>query len=92
MSGKINCPQHGTQHLAVVCQHTIESLYDSLPRGLWVATDKSGDINAYCNECEVYRNRSGGDWPSDCDNILKVKILCLECFALVRKINGYEVQ
>ena len=88
---EVRCQQHGSQKAAIVCQHLLESMHDDEPRGLWVSTDEDGYINAYCNACEDYRLRNGGDWPEDANTYIKAKLLCLECFGKLRKLNGYEV-
>ena len=91
MKETLHCADHGQQHIAIICQHTLQSMYDLIPRGLFVSLDVDGDINAYCDQCENYRVSSGGDWPEDANDVIQGKLICVKCFDIVRKINGHEV-
>ena len=88
--GTVQCAEHGVQGRAIACQHTIASLYDEVPRGLYWTTTEEGDTNAYCSACEQYRVNAGGDWPDDCNDILKVQVLCMECFTRLKRLNGFN--
>jgi len=83
----VECPEHGTQGEAIVCVHSLQSLSDGIRRGLYWSFDADGDVNAYCDECEEYRLRHGGEWPEDYMDFVQGKILCLMCFERLKELN-----
>ncbi len=89
MSATIECAKHGAQGRAYVCQHTINSMYDGVARGLYWTNDETGAVNAYCQACEDYRLQNGGEWPSNSGEFIKPVVLCLECFERAKRINGW---
>ena len=91
MSTLGHCDQHGEQKMSIVCHHLIQTLYDKVPRGLFLSVDPDGDVNAYCKECDGFLARSGGEWPEDAMNYVQAKVLCLVCFGELRTLNGFEV-
>lgn len=59
----VQCPTHGPQEKAYVCQHLVQSLSMREPAGFFFAGGPRGD--AWCAECEEVRLREGGesgDW------------------------------
>ena len=76
----LECQKHGVQESAFVCQHTLDSMYDGIKRGLHLWRDEAG-TNGWCDACDA-AVLSGAKPRFD------VKLLCLSCFEAVKDLNG----
>jgi hypothetical protein len=61
----VECPEHGAQPATYVCQHLLQTLRDSKPRGFFCANDGSEYPDAWCHECEQMLVAAGGEWTED---------------------------
>jgi hypothetical protein len=80
-SQKIKCTVHGWQEQAFGCQHIVQSLHTGVPVGFdWSSQRASAHPDAWCSACEEARLQAGGDWTSEVEKKLGVKLLCGSCY------------
>jgi hypothetical protein len=84
----VECAEHGAQPATYVCQHLLQTLRDSEPRGFFCADDGSEYPDAWCRECEQMLVAAGGEWTEDLGKAAGVGLLCAPCYCRVRKLNG----
>lgn len=84
----IECDLHGKQQTTYVCQHIVQTLQDSQPRGFWSADESPENPrpDSWCNECEDLVNKTG-DWNDESEAFANVKILCGACYDRAREMN-----
>jgi hypothetical protein len=83
----IECTRHGTGETVFVCDHTLMSLRDRVPRGLFQWHDENGNVCAWCSEC-ADRAEASGNAPGRTPLQFKVETLCPKCFEPIRQLNG----
>ena len=88
MKGAVECGEHGTVRPAFVCCHLVETLHDRVPRGLLWSRDEDGNVNAYCDLCDLLLDAAGGDWTEEVEQQANVKMVCEMCFRLIEGVNG----
>ena len=97
-SRHVVCSKHGSTDPAFVCGHVARGT----GLGFYVACEPNPDdpdrgefgrfLNAWCEQCEQERLRYGG-WDDRSESNLNLKLVCLHCFAEIRRRNttGKEV-
>jgi hypothetical protein len=90
MNRQVRCERHGLQDETFVCQHVVQSLRDSIPRGFyWAQKSEQERPDAWCSECNETVSRSGGEWTKEAEQFAGVKILCGACYDLAKALNGF---
>jgi hypothetical protein len=82
----VHCAKHGTLEAVFVCDHTLQSLRDRLPRGLHMWRDDNDNVCGWCDQCRARAEASsvGADRvPLKFD----VETLCMKCFVPIRDLN-----
>ena len=84
----IDCPIHGAQEEAFVCQHLVESLRTETSVGFhWSRESTSRHPDAWCSACEVARVENGGQWTDRLiHETLNVKLICGACYDHAKEI------
>ncbi len=84
---KVICATHGECEEAYVCQHL--NLTD--PIGFIQAYDPDNPeieiLNAWCNECDKILLEEG-EWNDKSENFAKIKLVCSECFIIMKNLNS----
>lgn len=88
MDKKVECCSHGSRNAAYACIHTVESLQDSIPRGLIYVVDDDGCFNGYCDQCDAVLEKYGGEWNDESESFAQAKLICEGCFERAIKINA----
>jgi hypothetical protein len=83
---RITCAQHGEGDTVFVCEHSLKSVRDNHPRGLFQWTDDNGNTCAWCSEC-AQRAEASGSGPNRVPLQFKIETLCPKCFEPVRELN-----
>jgi hypothetical protein len=92
-STKVKCATHGWQEESFVCQHIAQSLRTGVPVGFhWPAGATSPHPDAWCSSCEAARIAAGGEWTSEVEEELSIKVLCGACYERAKSIwsKGYK--
>jgi hypothetical protein len=84
---RIRCATHGEGDTVFVCDHTLKTMRDNAPRGLYQWLDENGNQCAWCEECNA-RAQASASGPKREPLKFNVETLCPVCFESVRKING----
>jgi hypothetical protein len=87
MSKFVECGEHGKSRPAFVCKHLVQTLRDQIPRGVIWLRDDDGNVNSYCDECNMRLERAGGDWNDELEAEAGVKLICEGWFRRVLSIN-----
>src|SRR4030095_5367155 len=75
------CDQHGERHMAFVCQHIAQSMFDQEAVGFfWSREDKSYWPDAWCNECNKRLEINNYEWEGSAAENLGAKLLCGDCY------------
>lgn len=83
----VECPHHGPQREAFVCQHIAASLTTGLAVGFhWPADSKEPHPDAWCTSCDEARIAAGGDWTPDVEEKLGITLLCGSCYEAAKRI------
>ena len=86
-SKMMQCPRHGGQHRAFVCQHLVKGT------GLGFfqpdIVDEDDRYSAWCGQCEEAVQRNGGEWDDATEAFAGVTLICAGCFeeAKARKLQ-----
>ena len=83
----IQCGKHGRGELVFICDHTLKSLRDGAPRGLYQWLDENGNVCAWCEECNA-RAEASGSGPDRVPLKFNIETLCAKCFEPIRQLNG----
>jgi len=89
-ANRVECATHGLRAAAFVCVHSMETLSDGHPRGLLWSRDSDGCLNGYCDACERYLERNGGEWNDETEAHADIKLVCEGCFRRIAALNGIE--
>lgn len=85
---KIDCSMHGSQDTAFVCQHLAGCLEDGEPCGFYYPPeDDSPRPDAWCDACNDFLEREDWEWTDEAEEFASVKLLCGQCYDLIRNIN-----
>ena len=83
----IDCPRHGRERAALVCQHIPGMLVTRVPVGFFWSRDDTRDYpDAWCAECHERHERAGFEWEGEALAHLKAKILCATCYLEARRM------
>jgi hypothetical protein len=91
MTATVTCAEHGLQQATYVCQHIVETLRDSQPRGFyWAASESEQERpDAWCAACEQRAKVPGwSDWTEEDYDFLQIKLLCGACHDRAKALNG----
>jgi hypothetical protein len=87
MTKKIECPIHGLNDSAYVCQHL--NLTDKI--GFIETYDPQNPcseiLQALCQKCDDVVMEEG-EWNARVESYTKIKLICIECFAQMREFNN----
>jgi hypothetical protein len=82
------CDQHGERHMAFVCQHIAQSMFDQEAVGFfWSREDKSYWPDAWCNECNKRLEINNHEWEGSAAENLGAKLLCGDCYDEAAQLN-----
>ncbi|HWA89999.1 MAG TPA: hypothetical protein VG889_08195 [Rhizomicrobium sp.] len=84
---RIRCAVHGEGDTVFVCDHTLKSLRDNAPRGLYQWQNEDGNVNAWCDECNARMERSAAN-GNPVPLKFNIETLCPVCFEGIRRLNG----
>jgi len=87
----VECDKHTGGRLAFVCQHLIQQNKLGFHEAFETdesepLTDPDDDYQAWCDECEKVRLKAG-EWTDAAMEIVKIKIVCDECYFEIKKRN-----
>ncbi|MEK8034932.1 hypothetical protein AACH06_29300 [Ideonella sp. DXS29W] len=91
---KVKCETHGWQEESFVCQHIAGTLLSGVSVGFhWSAGSVAKHPDAWCSVCEEARVQAGGEWTSEVEEQLNIKLLCSACYEHAKSIwsNGRKV-
>lgn len=82
------CCTHGKQAATYVCQHILQTLQDSKPRGFWSAEVGPGELHpdSWCSECEAMVN-AVGEWDDETEAKAGISLICSVCYERARDLN-----
>ncbi len=83
---EITCVRHGDKKSeAFVCEHLITG--NRL--GFYFDTEEKGNPfpDAWCASCESIRQKYGGTWNEESEYLIKVKLVCSECYVEMKAKN-----
>lgn len=83
---KVECCKHGLQQATFVCQHLSQSLKTGNPCGFHCADPEELRSDAWCDECNEVLILEG-EWNDKSAKFAGVKLLCGQCYDLVRSMN-----
>ena len=82
----VQCRQHGPAQQAFVCQHLASG-----SKGLGFIDSGTGPFpDAWCRACDQVRRAEGGatgDWTERSEAFAGVKLICSECYLVIREAN-----
>ncbi len=84
----VQCARHGTLETVFICDHTLLSLRDNVPRGLHMWRDGNGNVCAYCGDC-LARAEASGSGKDHVPVKFQVETLCAKCFEPIKAMNGF---
>jgi len=87
-----HCQKHGDRREAFVCDH----LLHGAGRGFFAADDEPENPHpdAWCSECDQIRSsHSGpdGEWNEKSESLIKVKLVCGDCYEEIKARNILSV-
>lgn len=87
----ILCERHGEREKAYVCEH----LLSGERKGFVASVDQPGNPHpdAWCLDCDRIRLAHGGTWNAANESLVKVRLVCGECYEDIRALHrlGSEV-
>jgi len=87
--GNVECADHGVQQATFVCRHIVEGLRERRPTGFWTSDDPVNPRpDAWCTECEVRVQATGGEWTGESEALADVTLLCGACYDEARHRAG----
>jgi hypothetical protein len=81
----VSCGRHGARPAAFVCRHVLQSLRTGARVGCHTPHDAANDDQAWCDACE--RVRAGGERNDPLGAYAEIRLICLDCFHQVRKLD-----
>jgi hypothetical protein len=78
---QIKCDAHGEGYQTYVCEHLVE-----VPEQTWFSDDASESNqwpDAWCAECNAFFLEQG-EWNDKNEPNLKIKLLCNQCYEMLR--------
>jgi hypothetical protein len=94
----VNCETHGRSSPAFVCTHLLEAYRarDVMSLGFHEGEPDPAEEGPYepcawCDACERVRLAAGG-WNEESEGLIKIRLLCLECFDTVRILAARPAQ
>jgi hypothetical protein len=85
----IHCGTHGSKDLAIVCTHLFDALSHRRVSAVgfheFSPTPDDPEPVALCDQCELLRI-SEGIWNDRVDQQAGIRVLCVDCFALLRRM------
>jgi hypothetical protein len=86
----VHCATHGSKGVAIVCMHLFDCLSHRTVSALgfneFSPTPEDPEPVALCNHCEAVRV-SEGIWNDRVDQQASIRVLCVECFSLLRRMT-----
>jgi hypothetical protein len=85
----IDCPIHGKNAEAFVCQHIAAGLLDNQRVGFfWTGSEADNPHpDAWCAGCEARRLEHNGEWEGEAANQLQAKIMCGSCYDVAKTFH-----
>ncbi|MDH5672727.1 MAG: hypothetical protein OEZ06_11295 [Myxococcales bacterium] len=84
----VECPEHGRQPAAFVCQHIIEGLNEGLAHGFYWAEQPEFDRpDAWCGSCQRLVEEQGGEWTESAQEQACIGMLCGLCYDQAKAHN-----
>jgi hypothetical protein len=84
----VHCDRHGDRPEAYVCDH----LLHGTRQGFFAGDDAGNPYpDAWCSKCEQIRvthGRSDGEWNEKSIALLKVKLVCGDCYEEIKGRNS----
>jgi hypothetical protein len=84
----VHCATHGSKGVAIVCMHLFDCLSHRTVSALgfneFSPTPDDPEPVALCDHCEAVR-LSEGIWNDRVDQQASIRVLCVECFSLLRR-------
>jgi hypothetical protein len=79
----MSCRVHGQGYATFVCQHLVAGK----GRGFYFGDDEDVRPDAWCGECDARLEHNDGEWNDEIEALAGVKLLCSNCYDLVRFEN-----
>ena len=84
----VACKKHGSQGIGLVCEHIAFAVDRGECVGFFWGDDTDTALpDAWCSECEVRVQKTGGEWEGEAEAHLGAKLLCGRCYDLAKKLN-----
>ena len=85
-SDKVECPVHGTQEMAFVCQHLAQGEKQGFHLGY--DPDHPDELwpDAWCDACEAVLEQEG-EWNEKTEQFADIKLVCAQCYEALRALN-----
>ena len=87
---QVGCQTHGERKATFVCGHAVESLHDRQPRGFFWTDLGDDEPCGWCSECNKRYLAAGEEWSGEAEARLDAKLLCVECFRTLIRLNGFN--
>jgi len=86
----VACQKHGQKRIAFVCQHlnkhTRTGFEEAFPSTIGMELEEDDDFQAWCNACEIERQRTGG-WNDESMKFANIKVICEDCYFEIKEFN-----
>ena len=86
----VECGIHGPRKTTFVCAHAVSSLVDRRPRGFFWTDVDDDEPCGWCFECHARYLAEGKEWTGEAERMLDTKVLCIDCFRSLIKLNGLQ--
>jgi len=85
----IDCPIHGQNAEAFVCQHIVTGLLEHERLGFfWTGGQpENPHPDAWCVNCENRRLEQNGEWEGEAVKQLEAKIMCGSCYEVAKTFH-----
>jgi hypothetical protein len=85
----VQCKTHGLQPQAMVCQHIVTGRLARERVGFFWTNQDPGNPrpDAWCADCQRRVNKTSGEWIGEALQHLEPRILCGECYDLVKRFH-----
>ena len=81
----VHCSRHGDRRKAYVCGH----LFSGEGQGFVASRDQPGNPHpdGWCPACDRIRLAHGGAWNEESEALIKVRLVCGECYEEIKSNN-----
>jgi hypothetical protein len=87
---EVQCKTHGPRKATFVCSHAVDTLFDRQPRGFFWTDAEADEPCGWCTECNDRYIAAGEEWSDEAEAKLDAKLLCIECFESLIRLNGFH--